>query len=365
MKNVLLRLARAVGLFGLARRRVRGALLILAYHGLSQADEDRWRPKLFMARETFERRLDTIRRWQVPIVRLGDGLKHLRHDPSEPYAIAVTFDDGYYNFAGLAAPVLAAANAPATVYVCSYYSVHPSWPVFDLAVDYMFWSRPAGTVPGEVIGEREPLTGATPAERAASVDRVYAFAERLKMGGREKDALARTLATHLGYPYDDMVQRRMLCMMSDADLQAVTRQGTEVALHTHRHTILESPVGLRQEVSDNRAALRSLGVVPADDFCYPSGEWAVDMWPILEEAGIHSATTCETGVAASDTHRLALPRFLDSEIVDEVEFEAWVSGFMPWLYELTGRARRDASGHATPSVPSGRDHSTPPASGRS
>lgn len=365
MRNVLLRLARAVGLFSLARRRVRGALLILAYHGLAQADETQWRPKLFMAEETFERRLDIIRRWQVPIVRLGDGLERLRRDASEPYAIAVTFDDGYYNFAGLAAPLLAAANAPATVYVSSYYAVHPSWPVFDLMVDHMFWSRPSGIVPGDVIGEPEQLTAGTAVERVASVERVYAFAERLKMGGDEKDALARTIAMHLGYPYDDMVRRRILCLMSGNELQAMARQGAEVALHTHRHTILESPVGLRQEVSDNRAALRGLGVVPTDDFCYPSGEWAVDMWPILEEAGIHSATTCETGVAAADTHRLALPRFLDSEIVDEVEFEAWVSGFMPWLYELTGRARRDAAGPAMPSVPSGRDHSTPPASGRS
>lgn len=348
MRNTLLRLARAAGLFSLARRRVRGSLLILAYHGLAQSDEERWRPQLFMNGATFQRRLELIRRWDVPIVRLGDGLDHLKRNGDEPYAIAITFDDGYYNFASLVAPDLTRTRTEAMVYVCSYYSLHPGWPVFDLAVDYMFWSRPAGRVPGDVVGEVEPLTASTPAERAATVDRVYAFADRNKMGGRDKDALARTIAGHLGFPYDDMVQQRILCLMSGADLQTVARQGVEVALHTHRHAIRESPVGLRQEVTDNRGALKSLGVPPTDDFCYPSGEWAVDMWPALEEAGIRSATTCEPGVARPDTHRYALPRFLDSEIVDEIEFEAWVSGFMPWLYALTGRARKPAPQEGTP-----------------
>jgi peptidoglycan/xylan/chitin deacetylase (PgdA/CDA1 family) len=314
----------------------------LAYHGIAQVDEDRWRPKLFMNRDTFRRRLEAIRHWRVPVVGLDDGLDRLRADPGAPYALTITFDDGYYNFASLAAPALAAADMPATVYVCSYYSLHPTWPVFDLAVDYMLWTRPIGVIPGEVIGESAPLTAATPSERDASADRVYAFAERRKLSGCEKDTLARTLARHLGYPYDDLVHARILGLMSDHDLRSVARQGVEVALHTHRHAIGESSVGLRQEVADNRRALRSLGVAPVEHFCYPSGQWSADMWPILKETGVHSATTCDSGVASWETHRYALPRFLDSEMIAQVEFEAWVSGFMPWLYQLTGRSRRQA-----------------------
>ena len=159
LKSLLLRIARAVGLFALARRRVDGRLLILAYHGVAQADEHEWRPKLFMSRETFQRRLACLRQWQVPVRPLGDGLSELRRGAKAPYAVALTFDDGYHNFADLALPYLETARAGATVYVCTYYSLHTGWPVFDLAVDYMFWKRPAGVVPGDVIGEAEPLTG--------------------------------------------------------------------------------------------------------------------------------------------------------------------------------------------------------------
>jgi hypothetical protein len=338
LKTLLLRIARAIGLFSLARRRVDGRLLILAYHGVAQADEHEWRPKLFMSRETFERRLACLRRWHVPVRPLGDGLADLQRGTQAPYAVALTFDDGYYNFTALALPYLEAAGAAATVYVCTYYSLHTGWPVFDLAVDYMFWKRPAGLVPGDVLGEAEPLTGATPVERERSAARVYAFAEREKMGGAEKNSLARTLAAHLDYPYEDLVERRTLSLMSGDELRRVVSRGAAVGLHTHRHAILESPVGLRDEIAENRAALTGLGVAPGPDFCYPSGEWAADMWSILEREGIRSATTCEPGVARPDTPRYALPRFLDTERTADIEFEAWVSGFMPWLIDLTGRS---------------------------
>ena len=199
LKSLLLRIARAVGLFAIARRRVDGRLLILAYHGVAQADEHEWRPKLFISRETFQRRLACLRRWQVPVRPLGDGLSELRRGAKAPYAAALTFDDGYHNFADLALPYLETARAGATVYVCTY----TGWPVFGLAVDYMFWKGPAGVVPGNVIGEAEPLPGATPVERERSTARVYVFAERQKMGGAEKNSLARTLAAHLDYPYTD------------------------------------------------------------------------------------------------------------------------------------------------------------------
>ena len=128
-----------------------------------------------MSRETFQRRLACLRQWQVPVRPLGDGLSELRRG--------------------------------ATVYVCTY----TGWPVFDLAVDYMFWKGPAGVVPGNVIGEAEPLIGATPVERERSTARVYAFAERQKMGGAEKNSLARTLAAHLDYPYPDTQLACHLC----------------------------------------------------------------------------------------------------------------------------------------------------------
>lgn len=80
---------------------------------------------------------------------------------------------------------------------------------------------------------------AMPAERAQSVARVDAFAGREKMGGTAKDALGRSLAEHLDYPYDELVQLRIFSLMSGEDLRRIVDGGATVALHTHRHEILD------------------------------------------------------------------------------------------------------------------------------
>ena len=166
IKRALLHVCRALGLFRLARRRLRGRLLILGYHGVAQADEHRWRPKLFMSSETFERRLGYLARAGIPVVSLGDALDRLDR-PDAPWAVALTFDDGFHNYATVAAPRLDRRGMPATVYVASYYTEHPRWPVFDLIVDYALWRSPAREAPGALIGEGEPLGAPLPLRRHA------------------------------------------------------------------------------------------------------------------------------------------------------------------------------------------------------
>ena len=147
-KQSVLRLCRRLGLFALARRMSRGHLLILCYHGVSQTDEHRWRPRMFISPETFERRLDYLRRCGIPIVSLETGLSHLAAEGARaPFSIALTFDDGFHNFSAQALPRMLVRRFPATVYVTTYYVRHPRWPVFDLAVDYMLW-RSGRVVPG-------------------------------------------------------------------------------------------------------------------------------------------------------------------------------------------------------------------------
>ena len=48
--------------------------------------------------------------------------------------------------------------------------------------------------------------------------------------------------------------------------------------------------------------------------------------PWLQEAGVVSATTCETGFASRSSNPLLLPRFLDNETLSDIEFESWLTG---------------------------------------
>jgi peptidoglycan/xylan/chitin deacetylase (PgdA/CDA1 family) len=309
---------------------MRGKILVLCYHGVAQDDEHRWRPALFVSPYTLARRLDYLRREGLPVVSLAQGLERLGND-SLPWAIAITFDDGFYNYAALAEPCLRRYGVPATLYVASYYSLHPEWPVFDLIIDYMFWRCSDRSVAGAVVGSSAPLSGASRDDRERSVERVYAYAEQARLRGAEKDALARKIASELQFDYDAAARARLLCLMSEAEMRNVATNGTDLQLHTHRHQLPATAEGMERELTENREVLARVSQTPVVDFCYPSGLWDEAMWPVLERAGIRSATTCEPGFVDADTPRYALPRFLDSEAVSQIEFEAWVSGFWPLL----------------------------------
>lgn len=333
-RRAFLRACRSLGLFALSRRLCRGRLLVLCYHGVATQDEHRWNPRFFVSPETLGRRLDYLRRRGIPVVPLAEGLARVGEGSADPLAVAVTFDDGWRDFATRAAPALRARGMPALLYVTSYHLQRPDRPVFDVAVDYILWSAGGRVAPGSVIGQAEPLPTQPEAARRGSLERIYAHAESLD--GAAKDRLARALADAVGVSYDTLVRERRLCLMSEEELRACGSL-VAVGLHTHRHRVPDDPAGLVREIEDNRAALRAAGVTPEDHFCYPSGEWAPSMWPALLRSGVVSAATCEPGLVGPGTPRLALPRFLDGEDVSDVEFEAWVNGFMPLLRGWLGR----------------------------
>src|SRR5262249_6450934 len=108
-KRALLRPGRSLGLFQLSRRWSPGRLLILCYHGISQTDEHRWRPRMFISPSTFKRRLDYLHRSRIPVVSLGSGLADLAREGSRaPFRVVITFDDGFHNFAEQGLPRLVA-----------------------------------------------------------------------------------------------------------------------------------------------------------------------------------------------------------------------------------------------------------------
>ena len=84
-------------------------LRVLTYHRVS-GDRD----QLAVTPTRFRRQLDRIARLGVPVVDLADAVAA----PPVGDAIALTFDDGYRDFADHALPELVRHGFPATVFVC-------------------------------------------------------------------------------------------------------------------------------------------------------------------------------------------------------------------------------------------------------
>jgi peptidoglycan/xylan/chitin deacetylase (PgdA/CDA1 family) len=166
----------------------------------------------------------------------------------------------------------------------------------------------------------------TEATRHKVVRSLIDLAEREDMTGAQKDDLACRLADFLGINYQALKQKRILHIMSDAEVREVVRHGIDIQLHTHRHRTPEQEPAFRKEIEDNRSRIRELTGNDAVHFCYPGGVHRPQMLSWIRKELIVSATTCDTGLATSRSQLLLLPRFVDGYSRTQLEFESWISG---------------------------------------
>jgi peptidoglycan/xylan/chitin deacetylase (PgdA/CDA1 family) len=130
----------------------------------------------------------------------------------------------------------------------------------------------------------------------------------------------------LNRDYAAMCAKRLLHILSPDEVKVLAAAGVDIQLHTHRHRVpLERSLFLR-ELDDNRNSIQAMTGNLASHFCYPSGVYDQSFLPWLEEAGIVSATTCDVGFASRRSHRLLLPRLLDTSGLSDIEFEGWLTG---------------------------------------
>ena len=318
--------ARRGGLFNIARASTRRALRILCYHGFATGDLLQFRPGLFISPGTFERRLEFLAKYRYPVLSLEAALSALDRGDLPDAATVITVDDVFQGFVTHALPLLQAYGIPATTYVTTYYCVARR-PVFRLVVRYMFWKTRAQHVAIE-LGEPAPLVfrRATAGEWRDGEERTIAFGEALG-SEEERSRLLDRLGQLLDVDYETIARGRELNVVTPEGVEALSREGIDVQLHTHRHRLPERRDVVEREIVDNRRVLEPLVGRPLAHFCYPSGIWSRAHWPWLEACGITSATTCDPGLNRKETPRLGLKRFLDSEELSQIRFEAEMSGF--------------------------------------
>lgn len=298
VKLAVLRAAKMTGLFTLTassewRRR---RLLILCYHGFSLDDEHLWDPALYVTPARFRERLTFLRDHRYNVLPLADALSRVKSGTLPEKAVAITVDDGTYDFYRQALPILNEFRYPATLYLSTYY-VERQEPVFDGICEYMQWK----------------------AGRRVSLD-------AQNLSGREKSERVRTLAKELGIDYDTLKERRVITLMTPEETAAAARQGIDVQLHTHRHRTPRDEALFTDEVLENRTRIEQITGLPARHFCYPSGVARAEFLPWLRKLDVESATTCELGMVSPDVDPLLLPRLIDTSTLTWVEFEGWLAG---------------------------------------
>jgi peptidoglycan/xylan/chitin deacetylase (PgdA/CDA1 family) len=342
-KHAVYAISKNLGLMGAVRRTDwrQKRLMIICYHGVSLDDEHEWNPLLYMRPETLESRFEMLRREGYAVLSLDEGVRRLREGTLPAGAVALTFDDGMYDFHARAFPLLRKFGFPATVYQTTYYTDY-NRPIFDVFLSYVLWrgrggSLPLGElIPGELTYELE--NGVGQARARAAIDR---HVQRCGLGGEAKDAFAEQVARVLGIDYDGLVQKRLLHVMSPSEVRELSSQGVDFELHTHRHRTPDARELFLREIDDNRTRIVDLAGRDPKHFCYPSGVYRAEHLGWLHEAGVISATTCDPGMAHVGLSPLLLPRLIDTEQMSPLAFEAWLSGVAEFLPRRTRLAHPD------------------------
>lgn len=315
-KRLSLAAARAAGGFAIAKASAwrQRRLLILAYHGISLDDEHLWDCNLFITPARFRRRMEMLKRSGCAVLPLDEALRRAAARDLPPASVAITFDDGFYNFYDAALPTLEEFGLPATLYLTTFYS-EVQKPIFDLALSYML----------------------SKAGRTAETARWGAFAKEKRLSAEGKQELLERLAAELHFDLDALSRRRLFHLMTPSEAADASRRGVDLQLHTHRHRTPMDRDKFWREIDDNRRRIEEITGKPARHFCYPSGNYHANFFPWLRERGVVSATTCDPGFTSSATEPMRTSRLVDVTGLNDDEFEGWLCGVSAVLPQRASR----------------------------
>lgn len=326
--RTLLYIAKNTDLFSLTKVITRRNLRILCYHGCSLQDEHQFRPGLFMTGENFKERMRIIVAKGYPVLSLDDAIDKLRSNNLPKGATVITIDDGWYGTYKKQFPILKALQLPATIYASTHYVQHQTQ-VFNVCLDYLLWKvgkEKAMDLKSYVIGKK--LASPSDVTSIQSLTQcLNGIADNMTGAVMRQDFL-REICDFLGLQWSTIQSNRLFSFMSIEELKEIANNGIDIQLHTHRHRFSQISEALaKREIEDNRNALQGIAKLPLRHFCYPSGIFNTTTKEYLKNAEISTATTTRSGFNKSEVDFLELHRFLDSERVSRLEFEAELSGF--------------------------------------
>ena len=331
-KLVALRLARDSGLTSLWIRTPwrRNRLLILSYHGISLSDEHEWNPALYMKPSLLARRLELVRKSGCTVLPLEAAIRRLYEGDLPPRSVAITVDDGTYDFYREGFPIFQSFSFPVTVYLTTYYAGF-NRPVYDTMSSYLLWKGRGRTFQWpEVFGTTDAIALSDAGCRFAK-QRLRSYPIERQLSGAGKDELLRQMAELLDVDYSEILARRLLHIMNLAEAQELAARGVDFQLHTHRHGVSFDRGIFEREIADNREWMKRVRAGDLRHFCYPGGVYRQEFLPWLREWKMVSATTCEAGVASRGSEPLLLPRLVDTSLLTEDEFTGWLSGIAAFL----------------------------------
>gem|GEM_PF-590460 len=278
-----------------------GAVVVM-YHSVPPPElESAIAPSVRKRVEIFQRQIEFFSRHRrvVSMTELGDLLAGGRTAPRG--TVVLTFDDGYLDTLRVAAPILAAAELPATLYLPTWYidQAKPQW-IDELW--HMFRTKRSRRVETE-LGNRDAST-----ERAAKHVMDELSSAMLEASLEERERLLSQARESL-----NPSERLPRLTMNWDEVRTLVREYPRFELggHTVGHLDLRKWTGpvAATEITDCADTIeRQTGTRPRH-FSFPYGRWCSETKQMVQLAGYQTAVGAGRDVLL-DNHsdRWALPR---------------------------------------------------------
>jgi peptidoglycan/xylan/chitin deacetylase (PgdA/CDA1 family) len=325
LRSCVLYCLRTVGVFGLARYLTRKQLRILCYHGFSIGDEHEVSPGMFMRAETFEQRMQILRKRRIPVITLDEAVRRLPRGEITNAETVITLDDGWASNLSIGAQILERYGYPACIYISTEH-LEAGTEAFNVALSYMI--RRSGREALTLEGLHPLIDGTYDIHTdpdAAIVDLILRTERAFPLAERQR--LLRPIACALGTDLDKVLSGGRFHLLSRDQIREAHRRGLDIQLHSHTHHLSDTDFDATAwDTNTNRRWIRELTGAEPRHFCYPSGDYGAQHPEWLRKLGIASATTCNPGFNDASTSVMLLNRLLDSERKSNLIFEAEVCG---------------------------------------
>jgi peptidoglycan/xylan/chitin deacetylase (PgdA/CDA1 family) len=302
-------------------RRAQGGPVILLYHRIVERETDPL--GVCVAPPNFARQLDVLKatRKLLPLSQVVDG-------DTPAGAAAITFDDGYYDNLENAAPALAAADAPATLFVATGHVSEGRGFWWDELERIL---RTAGEEPEESLtldlgGQRRAFCLGDEHERRVARRQLHAWLQPM---APEDIAAALALLRAWAGISGDCSQPGVDRAMTPEELRTfASTPGLAIGAHSRSHRSLRhaDPATQDAEIAGSRDDVAAWVGREPTSFSYPFGVPGADLDDSVaarvRAAGFSLAVTTTPGVVAG-ADRFKLPR-RSVPNVDGEAFEAWL-----------------------------------------
>ena len=338
-RSIILRLAKILGLFALARWLTRNRLRILGYHGIWFSN-DHYGNYLFMSPNKFQSRMAWLKNSKYSVISLDQAIKDLSRITLTPYSTVITIDDGWYGTYLHMLPLLEKYSLPATLYV--YTGAVDS----QEALPHILLPALVHLSKNKRMYMSDPNTASQLDYEISNNSAKNEAAEKVRniVWGLHEDQIesfCRHVVKELGFDYDQIIKTRQFSFMNYDEISEANQRGLDIQLHTDSHRLNKNaPEEIGTEILSNRTKLSPYANSSLEHFCYPGGVHCSAMYSYLKKNGVKSATLVDTGLVKPKSNRYALKRILDGQNVSQLEFEAEMSGFL----ELFRESKRMISG---------------------